>query len=145
MTREIKFRAQREDTKEWVYGYLVRYYNKFYICTDERREVEPGEFSFQRIDVISETIGEYTGLKDKNNKEIYEGDITLLHFEEEDEIKPIPMIVKFGKFNTGGGTNSEQVYGWYIFDKEVVYSLDNEIDIYEVIGDIYKNPELIKG
>lgn len=64
--REIKFRGKRVDNGEWLYGDLMTYDNDYVIC-----DVDDGGY----LPIVRETVGQFTGLYDKNGKEIYEGDI----------------------------------------------------------------------
>ena len=78
--REIKFRGKQSFDNKWIYGSLLKDKEKYYITNDY------GDTFYA---VIPQTIGQYTGLKDKNGKEIYEGDVlnnTAVNFK---------FIVKF--------------------------------------------------
>lgn len=75
---------------------------------------------------------EYTGLKDKNGKEIYEGDIVKVDFM--DMVSPVEI---------GAVTFIE--CGYYVDTNKSLISLFDEIQTKEVLGNIYENPELLKG
>ena len=116
--REIKFRGKHIETGRWVYGY--------YVCTHNRHRIiyEDYEGFYCEEEVIPETVGQYTGLKDKNGKEIYEGDIIL--------------------FNNFGDTLDKVVYSSGCFHTSGRGYLLDKIREIEVIGNIYENPELLE-
>lgn len=125
--RDILFRAQRTDTKEWVYGY--------YACAVDIHGLKQHNILvsdnslgyFEWVDVIPETVGQYTGLKDKNENKIFEGD-----------------IVKNSKGMIGKIIYVQSFCGFCIADDNGLSSLDDTCIDIEVIGNIFDNPELLK-
>ena len=82
MNREILFRGKRVDNGEWVYGDLIQLHdgrkyiidNKFGACIDDKGNFINTKSPFVN-EVMPKTVSQYTGLKDKNGKKIFEGDI----------------------------------------------------------------------
>lgn len=110
--REILFRGKRSDNSEWIYGNLISFWDKTFIAPSYTN-------TFHRVEIVPETVGQWTGFKDKNNKRIFEGDI----------MRNDGNVVEYcnGSFCING-------------DSPIAYWTGTE-----VIGNIYDNPKLLKG
>lgn len=146
----ILFRGKCVDNGEWVYGYY--YESKISGCfilshkikVRKKDEVVVND-SFEVAEVISETVGQYTGLTDKNGKKIFEGDI--IRAVTLDTGKEQTAVVCFGNFIDEN--NGDEYIGFFIeFDgiKTTAAQLAMEEckNRIEVIGNIHDNPELLK-
>ena len=148
--REILFRGKRTDNGEWAYGYYA--HRPTAVCIGESNPsciyvpaCDPDDNS-EFIEVLPETVGQYTGLTDKNGRKIFEGDIIRLT-DKHNEIEWTAVVVF-------GNPNGEYNWGWQLkaigeFDgnKDILLWVDmEESGAYcEIIGNIYDNPELLEG
>lgn len=143
MNRTIKFRGKSLQTGEWFYGYLQQYQERhakiLCICAISISTWKDALL----YEIYPETVGQFTGLLDRNGKEIWEGDI----FKEDNS-----GIVR-SVFRVPGGLAFE--------DNPVSFGYDHRVPLYpyssiaemqnvswlsqccEVIGNIHDNPELL--
>lgn len=127
--REILFRGKRTDNGEWVFGDLVHFPDRTKIDTHKNGQPWRG------YDVYPDTVGEFTGLTDKNGKRIFEGDI---------------VSVKIGGLKRKGVVFYEDIatrFGLAIGTEKNFSFLGRQMaKTYEAeaIGDIHDNPELLE-
>ncbi|MBO5163225.1 MAG: hypothetical protein J6B75_02100 [Ruminococcus sp.] len=115
MKREILFRGKKIVNGEWVEGNLFHHSEQRFIAGNNRN-----------TEVIPETVGQYTGLTDRNGVKIFEGDIVKRKGTFY-EVKYSTELTSFLAFSSNG------------FFNPVVFQNC------EVIGNVHDNPELLKG
>ena len=143
--KTTKFRGKRLDTMEWTVGSLVKCFNGKIGIVSMTKYSKENRIEAIIDEVFPDTIGQYTGLKDKDGKEIWEGDI----FKEDNS-----GIVR-SVFRVPGGLAFE--------DNPVSFGYDHRVPVYpyssiaemqnaswlsqccEIIGNIHDSPELLKG
>ena len=134
--REILFRGKCVDAYaagEWAYGfYTNEEYNEVYETPCSEVKDHYIENQDDTIRVAPETIGQYTGLKDKNGKRIFEGDIVTI---PDTKKQGLPAVVWYDKRMaqfTVRRIGYQPLTLWEAYE------------IYEVIGNVHDNPELLE-
>lgn len=146
--RTIKFRAKRVDNGKWAYGGLIQaddyciidQRNELYVERDYKFRGDTHFFQISGVMCDENTIGQFTGLHDKNGYEIYEGDI----------------LECIGRRTDNYGQRTQRIVT-FDFGGFMLSSTDNYINIplkahisngilgWYVIGNIHDNPEMLKG
>lgn len=151
--REILFRGKRIYDKKWIYGNLV--IDNFF-----EPHIVPRDFFFEDghhlvyddetdspVFVFKDSIGQYTGLTDKNGKKVFEGDILRIGYRG--ETGSIICPVYFGEYIDADSVfDNYRCIGFYAKTSDgcgtIGALLDEEFE-FEVIGNIFDNPELLGG
>lgn len=145
MEREIKFRAIELISNTWVYGF----YYKIELASGKYQFLINDNTGRNEKEIISNTLGEFTGLIDCNGLEIYEGDlVNIIHTEGLSWERQYSSngIVEFGKNGAftvrcikKGCENAKDL------SKRYYYLTFNNKRIVNVTGNIHENPELLNG
>lgn len=143
--REIKFRALSMCKGEhWLYGDIRHYAHNPHT---EKWTIHDPAIGIE-TDIDETTIGQFTGLKDKNDKEIYEGDIIYSEFPDGSKTN---CLLGWDEENSCFGLMDEynyrsklEGYDFPKFENAIFYNFRKHSKKFEVIGNIYDNPDLLK-
>jgi uncharacterized phage protein (TIGR01671 family) len=147
--REILFKAKRKDNGKWVEGYYYKMSETTYCFKEdyERKPVSEHHYILQermtdwglpnqivQIEIDPKTLCQFTGLCDKNGNKIWENDILMAHL---DESYPEDVTYETVKWSMSGWVG----YETGSTDKQYLDKFD--LEHYEVVGNIFDNPELL--
>lgn len=141
MTRPIKFCAMRR-SGEWVYGGFSRRWNGhpcIVVYNTTERKDDPGSYEDNwdiYVDILEDTVCQFTGLLDKNGNEIYEGDIVRLF-----DFKNCQVIFERGAFCYA----TNYWIGPFSSNTNLHIGENGACPEVEIVGNIHDNPELMKG
>lgn len=120
LNREIKFRGKRIDNDTFIFGFLLTFLDETtYILVLDKLDD-----TFDKYEVHPDSVGQFTGLKDKNDVERYETDIIKRNTGY--------VFIEAKKVFLLGETNGAKAFGYDYHSED------------EIIGNVFDNPELLK-
>lgn len=131
--REIIFKGKRKDSGKWVEGYYVKKYDllgKRHLILNVDNYVR-----WECVEIVPETLCQFTGLCDKNGKKIWEKDILMAHL---DESYPEDVTYETVEWNFAGWVGNETD------STDRKYLDEFDLEYFEVVGNIFDNPELLQ-
>nr|DAI66609.1 MAG TPA: YopX protein [Caudoviricetes sp.] len=132
--KEILFKGKRIEDGEWIEGYYQKRHD--FLGNEEHLIFyADGHTVFDHAEVSSGTLCQFTGLCDKNGKKIWENDILMAHL---DESYPEDVTYETVEWNVAGwvGCETDSI------DRQYLDKFD--LEHYEVVGNIFDNPELLQ-
>lgn len=130
MNREIEFRGVCIDTKEWVYGYYVK--------GSKRHCIQKSLAYYPIFNIIPETLGQYTGLKDCNGVKIFEGDIIDIHQTVNGYNQ---FVIEYDDYKFSAryyNQKRKEIGSWYGYSLDELFEINEYEKTIEVIGNIYE-------
>ncbi len=138
MSRKINFRAWDKKNKYMFYAGSLSGVGDFYMARYEDKTCDGEEF-YNRFSGVDYEWLQGTGMQSANNRDIFDGDIV----KDDSNI----AIVRFGKYQANNNRiySNEVAYGFYLeyLSHKGVIDHATKLEYYDVIGNIYENPELI--
>lgn len=132
--REILFKAKRKDNGKWVEGYYLKRYDL--LGNEEHLIFHADSYTvWEYAEIDPETLCQFTGLRDKNGKRIWENDILMAHLDEF-----YPEDVTYETIEWG-------VAGWVTHEANSVdkqYLAEFDLEHFKVVGNIFDNKELLQ-
>ena len=136
--REYIFRGKSKATEEWVEGYLT-------YCPTRKQYYIMGNVHSFPIPVYKESIGQWSGVCDKNGQKIFEGDIISIMFETDG----VDGFSGYSWYESASVVFSEEKHAWIVvFDdggEEMYLSEYGDMDDIYVIATVFENADLLEG